>query len=502
MNKTVSAESAPAGAAGEPRVARNMMIVATSLLATWSVALLVRLVLPRTLGPALFGRYSFAEALAIDGFAFVGFGLDVYVQKEIPRRPEHASDFFAGSQAVQVAASAIVFGAIALVARRAGYSTTVVGTALALGLAQLCSLLANTCATLLYAARRVGRLSALNIASKLVWAIGVAFALATHASLWALGLAAVASEAIRLAVLYRLARDITGVRVRFDLRETFATLKRSSPYWVNQVAIVLYAKIDVAIMGLLVADRELGFYGAATNVSSIAMLMSPFMGWVLTPELSRTVHDRAAFSEMLRRALEWTLTLAIPIAMMLGLGADVIVHTVFGERFDPAIAAMRTLMPIFVFVYVAMLGATALILRDRSWTVTTVTLLSLVVNAALNVALVRPAWHHFGPGGAGIGAAWVSVTTEAAVAATYVWLLRRDMLDARNVSAAGKSLAACGAVVAFHALCPTSGVIRLALDAALYAALVVSTRAVRVAELVELVRSASSRNQRGSHANS
>jgi O-antigen/teichoic acid export membrane protein len=500
--KTIASAEADAAvvAAPVPRVARNMVIVAGSLLATWSVALMVRLVLPRSLGPALFGRYSFAEALAIDGFAFVGLGIDIYVQKEIPRRPEHASDFFAGTQAVQLASSVFVFGAIALIAHRAGYSATVVGTALALGLAQLCNLLANTCATLLYAARSVGRLSALNIASKLVWAGGVAIALVERASLWAFALAAVASESIRLAVLYRLAREVTGVRVRFDFKETFAALKRSSPYWINQVAIVLYAKIDVAIMGVLVTDRELGYYGAATNVSSVAMLMSPFMGWVLTPELSRTVHDKAAFSEMLRRALEWTLTLAIPIAMMLGLGADVIVHAVFGSAFAPSIVAMRTLMPIFVFVYVAMLGATALILRDRSWTVTTVTLVSLAVNAGLNVLVVRAAWHAFGTGGAGIGAAWVSVATEAAVGATYVFMLRRDMLDARNVKAALKSFGACGAVVAFHFMCPNWGPIRLALDAALYATLVVSLRAVRVSELVMLVRSVS--NQRGSHANS
>lgn len=212
--KTIASAERPV----DTRLVRNMAIVGASLLATWSVALMVRLVLPRSLGPALFGRYSFAEALAIDGFAFVGLGVDIYVQKEIPRRPEHASDFFAGTQVVQLASSLVVFGAIALVARRAGYSAEVVGTALALGLAQLCNLLANTCATLLYAARSVGRLSALNIASKLVWASGVGFALFERASLWAFALAAVASESIRLAVLYRLAREVTGVRVRFDSR--------------------------------------------------------------------------------------------------------------------------------------------------------------------------------------------------------------------------------------------------------------------------------------------
>jgi O-antigen/teichoic acid export membrane protein len=360
--------------------------------------------------------------------------------------------------------------------------------------------MANTSATLVYATRRVGRLSTLNIASKLVWAAGVGIALVLRASLWTYAVAAVLSEALRLGVLYRLSYSVAHVRLRFDLRATVAVLKRSSPFYLVQVAVALYAKIDVAIMGMLVTDRELGFYGAATNLSSVAMLMSPFMGWVLMPQLSRTVNDRVAFASMLRRALEWTLVLAIPIAMMLGLGADIIVPEVFGLQFEPAVTAMRVLMPIFVLVYVAMLGATGMILLDRSWTVSVVTMLSLLANAGLNVIVVRPAWHFFGEGGAGIGAAAVSVTTEAIVAAAYVWFLRREILDARNVASMLKSLAACAFVVAFHLFSAGLGKLRLPLDLAIYVVLVVMVRAVRVSELVDLVRS--TLRERGSHANS
>jgi O-antigen/teichoic acid export membrane protein len=466
-----------------------MAIVAGSLAATWSVALLVRLVLPRHLGPTTFGQYAFAEALAINGFGFLGFGIDTYIQKEIPRRPEHASDFFGGVQAVRLAGALVVLGVVALVAKGSGRSTIVVGTALAFGVAQLCFLMANTSATLLYAAQSVGRLSALNIATKLAWAGGITLAMLLHASLWCYALAAVLSEALRLAVLYRLGQQVVRVRVRIDLRQTWRALKQSSPFYLNQVAIALYAKIGVAIMGVLVTDRELGFYGAATNVSSMAMLMSPFMGWVLTPQLSRLVGDREAFASMLRRSLEWTVVLAIPVALMLALGADVIVYTVFGARFAPAIAAMRALMPIFVFVYVAILGATALILVDRSWTVTTVTLLSLGANAGLNFVVVRPVWHLLGDGGAGVGSAVVSVFTEAVVAGAYLWMLRREMLDARNIAAMSKSLGTCALVVVCHVLMAPLGPMRLVLDVLLYVLVSMAIHTVRSSEVAALVRS-------------
>ena len=71
------------------RAVRNAFMLGASLVATWSVALVVRLLLPRSLGPSLFGEFNFADALAANAFALIGYGLDTYIQKEIPARPDH-----------------------------------------------------------------------------------------------------------------------------------------------------------------------------------------------------------------------------------------------------------------------------------------------------------------------------------------------------------------------------------------------------------------------------
>src|SRR4029079_10979118 len=92
-------------------------------------------------------------------------------------------------------------------------------------------------------------------------------------------------------------------------------------------------------------------------------------------------------------------------------------------------------------------------------------------------------------GRAGVRSSAGSGRREAIVAFTYVWFLRKDILDARNVSSALKARAACAAVIAFHLVFRRLGAWRLPLDAGLYAVLVVATRAVRVSELVGLVRS-------------
>jgi O-antigen/teichoic acid export membrane protein len=480
---------APENAAAEAgRVMRNAFIVSVSLAVTWSVALLVRLVLPRRLGPDLFGEYRFAEALAMNGLGFVSLGIDVYIQKEFPRRPEHASDFYGGVQAFRVLGSVVILAALGFITRARGFPDVVVAAVLLFGVAQLFLTLANTHATMLYAARRVGRLSALNIGTKLVWGVGIALSLLRHAGLWAYAVASVVSEGVRFVALYRITRKTLPLRVAIDAKRTFEALKLSAPFYLNQLAVALYANIDAAIMGLLVSDREVGYYGAATNISNVAMLMAPFFGWVLMPQLSRAAARREEFVAMMRRSVEWTVTLVFPLALAMGLGADTIIHTVFGSRFEASIPAMRTLAPMYALVYLAMLGATCLILLERSWTTTLVTLASFVANALLNVFVIPVALRRFGEGGAGIGAAAVWVSTEAGVVVTHMILLRRVMFDRRNVTVMLKSLFACALVVGIHFWAVGLGELRLLLDGTVYMVVVLATRAVRLGELRELAR--------------
>ena len=84
-----SPDDQPAGASNEWRrreiglAASNALKLGSSLLATWGIALVARLYIPRFLGPDRFGVLNFAEAFTATAFVFLGLGLDTYVRKEI-----------------------------------------------------------------------------------------------------------------------------------------------------------------------------------------------------------------------------------------------------------------------------------------------------------------------------------------------------------------------------------------------------------------------------------
>src|SRR5919201_1165147 len=101
----------------------NALKLGGSLIGTWTVALAIRFALPRQLGPDLYGVYNFAEAFAASFFVLTTLGIETYVQKEIPLRRKHASDFFGGVVALRVAAMVIIlhFDGRAFEIRRAVY---------------------------------------------------------------------------------------------------------------------------------------------------------------------------------------------------------------------------------------------------------------------------------------------------------------------------------------------------------------------------------------------
>src|SRR5512142_1326882 len=148
---------------------RNALKLALSLVATWTVALVVKFQLPRYLGPTRFGQYSFSESCSAAFVCFLGLGVDLYIQREIATRPKHASDFFGGVVLLRTLLIVTVFVLMALTRQAAGSNLQLQLLLFAFGVAQVVTLTNDTLAAMLQAATRVNALAAVNVAAKLTW---------------------------------------------------------------------------------------------------------------------------------------------------------------------------------------------------------------------------------------------------------------------------------------------------------------------------------------------
>lgn len=483
-------EAATAGALSQDarQALRNAAKLSVSLAATWGIGLVVRFWMPRHLGPEGFGLLSFADGLAATALGCAGLGIDAFIQKEIPVRPQLATRFYAGTLALRVVlAAALVAGLLLL--PFGGRAPDLRVLLLAFGAGYLFFTLNGSLAALLQANSTVDELAKVNVAAKVVWGLGMTAAILGGWPLAGFALVFAASEALKLALLQQTARRRLGLRFRVDIEATKATLAASLGFYANSVSQQLGWRLDVALLGLLASDADVGWYGASQTLAGMALLLAPILAAVLAPLYARALdRSRAEMIAVLRRALDGVLSLAVPLALLLSLGAETWMRLAFGAGFAQGAGALRALAPLFVLIYVSILLGTALMVQGRGWRLTFISLVGLALHAVFALLLVPPLRSSLGPGGAGTGMALAGVAKESVVACLMLFAVGTEVVDARRRRLLAATLVAGLAAALVYAVLQAPDLVRLALAFAAYAVLGVLLGAVRPADVAVLAR--------------
>jgi len=482
-------EQREATAAHEKMTAlRNGVKLASSLAATWAVALIVKLKLPPYLGPERFGHYTFSESLSTSFLCLLSLGTETYIQREIATRPAHASDFFGGIMVLRVLLSIPLFLAMAGMQYAAGSTAELQWMLFLFGIAQFVMGVNSTLASMLQASTQVNELARSNVTSKLLWGGGVMALVYLKAPLVALVVPSVVSSLARTWVLWKASRRVLSLQFRVDRDATKKVVIASLPFFVHNISIVLIGRLDVTTLEYFTTDKEVGWYGAANNLASLAMLLAPVLSWIMLPLFTRArSRSEEEFYGILRRAIEGFLVTAIPVTLMIGLGADLWVRLAFSSDFVPAAISLRVLAPVFVGTYLAMLLSSALITVHRSWQLTSISVMGLVLLPVLVVVSV-PLLRGLGPGWAGAGAAFAVSGTELFVSGMLIRAIGKKALDWRAVSRVGKSMLTAVGVIVAHSLLGHLGYWRLVVDAGLYAVVALLIGAVKIDELKQAVQ--------------
>jgi O-antigen/teichoic acid export membrane protein len=493
---------------------RNALKLGLSLMATWAVALGVRFLLPHHLSESEFGQYIWADSTAGLAFVFAGLGINTYIQREVSVRPDHASDFFGGAMVVRGLLMGALLTGVVGYAVRTDPDPQIQLAVFVFGVTQALVVTNESLAALLQASTKVSKLAIANVLTKLVWGAGVISMVLLTKSYPLLALPMLLGEALKSALLWPAARRELGLKMRIDPVATKAVLITCIPFFMNTISYLMGNKLDVTLLktlampngvpaadALKIAQAEVGLYGGAQNIASLALLLAPLEGWVITPLLTRAVkRDPAEFYQILRRAVEGILVVAVPATLMINLGADVWIWIACGKKYAAAAPILQQLAPSFVFTYAAVLFATALIILNRSWSVTLISFTRLALQPILMHVVIPVTRERWGKGGAGLGDAFIFTFLEFYVATAFMIALGRRAVDARLLGAIGKSVIACAATYALHHALAPIGPARLVVDAAAYTAIAFGLGIVRIADVRWVVQTVRARKRGGAAA--
>jgi O-antigen/teichoic acid export membrane protein len=474
---------------------RNTVKLALSLLCTWSVALFVRFQVPRYMGAIEFGHYTFADSFAASFLGGLELGVELYIQKEVSVRPKHASDFIGGLFLLRAMLGAVLIAVMLGVLRATDKSAEVQITAFLFALTYLVTIANTTFGTLLQASTRVGRLAFANVVTKVAWGAALGACIWMRQSMVLFAAALLASELLRSTLLVPAARSAVDLEFHLDAGAVKRVFIASLPYFISSAAITVTGRLNVSMLEFIASDeREVGWLGAASNIGSLSMIMSPVLTGVLLPTLARArARSKEEVYALLRVALEVVLVVAIPVALFIGIGADLWVRLAFGLDYANAALSLVVIAPQFVFTYTAMTLTAGLVVLDMQWKATRNAVLALLITPAFLLVMV-PVLSRIGEGGSAMGAATAVAFSEIVISSLCVYYVGRRAVGRRTLVAVAKSAAVAGLVVStdVFVLRPRGmqlSYFRVAIDMVLYVVLAVCLGAVRVREAVALVRS-------------
>jgi O-antigen/teichoic acid export membrane protein len=397
------------------RTLRNTVLILGARVVSRLLALVSVLILIRYLQPAGLGTFQDVVNQAGLVTVVIDVGFNTLFQREAARRPHMLSHYLSRLATGRVAFALLALGVFAGVLSWRGQLSLLLPAYVLMVLTSYSNLLRGA----LYAVQQLG-FEAVAIVLESVVLIGLTvYGAATHRGvsffLWAYA-AQYGFSCVYFAVLLT-ARRIARIRPAFDPIFIVNWMMKSLPFAATFAITTIYFKIDVPILAVLKGHYETGIYVAAYKPFEALLFIPVSMLNVVFPVLS-TYHrgsgDQLAWG--VNRFYKALFALGWPTSVGVFVLADPL-RFIYSYADSANALRILALGISLMFVSNAFIGALNAI--DRQLTFTWAALVSMVVNIALNVALI-PLFGY-------IGASWATILTEVALCAMGWYLTARHL---------------------------------------------------------------------------
>lgn len=379
---------------------------------TAALALVLSVVVARTLGPDGQGYFFFAITFSATIVQLGHLGLHSSITYQVAGNPAVAGRVLANGIWIS-GVGGVVISAAAVVG--VGLWSGVPWTYLLLGAGMVpARLLLLFGGSVLLATGRLLAYNVLTLANSVLLLAPVVVAGALKVSVSGFLLATLGGWLLSAAATLWSTRDLLKTGLRFDAGSFRQGLGYAARAYAACILAFLVVRGNVFVLQHLAGVREVGFYSIAAQCGDAIALIPVTVATVLFPELVR--NEAARFKNTVDAALRMGLLTAGLCLLCAALARPLVTH-VFGERYLPVVPILWWSLPgVFFFAmtsllsqYLASVGIPKALLA--AWAVAVLLLFAL---GALWI-----------PAHGGRGAALALSTAYAAVLGSVLWIIRR-----------------------------------------------------------------------------
>ncbi len=254
----------------------------------------------------------------------------------------------------------------------------------------------------------------------ILWGIAVVFIHKDGGGLIAFAIGMVTTNMVGSIVQMTAAIKIADTWPRPNKKHLRTLAKVALPIGISGVLIAAYARIDGLLVYAIAGAHEAGLYNAIYNVLDQSHFIPISILTTLAPVLAAAwPHNRERLLRTARMIVELLSIASFGALAVAIVASEQIVRLVFGAEFVEGAPALPVLGGAFILICYGYLNGNLLLVLGKQKLMLRISLVALVVNLAGN-AVAIPLFGF-------MGAAWMTVLTEAVVLVQTTRLLAREL---------------------------------------------------------------------------
>ena len=399
------------------RIASNTAALAVSKVATLGLSFIVWVHLARTLNAEGVGVLTFGTALLAYFLLLITLGIDAVTVREIARDPGRTADLVPTVLGIRL--SLLVLGGGAYLAMVLGLPRFAPDRTVLLVLGGMLVVRAVQLDWVYQGIEEMGVIAVRDVAASVLAAGAAVLFVRAPDDVVPAAMAIVAGPLLsNLSLLVGYSRRFRLAFPRFDRARWRAVLIPSIPLMASVFLSEVYYSLDKVMLEALRTTAEVGQYGVAYKVLSLAIAPAAVLYGAFYPALANAVGD----ADQMRAVGEAYARVQFGVGLAVAAGgvvvAPALVPAVFGPDYAVAGPALQLLLLNAGVMYVAMAYGVPLMAWDRQGDYFRAVATGAIANIGPNVLLIRP----FGIE----GAALATLLSEGTVLVSLAWFYRQS----------------------------------------------------------------------------
>jgi O-antigen/teichoic acid export membrane protein len=360
--------------------------IATSV--EYGLSYILILLISRLLNAEGLGQYSFVLAFAGLFFIFSDWGMSPLMVKDLSR------DF---SQANKYISNIITFKGLLLISSLIVYLVTLMflgrqDVFLALiivGIISLAGRFSGFFKNILRIKHKAKPIALTLVLERFLAVIIGGFILWQYQSLNLFFIGLLASELIRLVVIYLFARKYFTYSFSFDWSFLKSLFVKGYPFIFIAVFAMVYVQLDTIMLSFMKGDVVTGWYNAAYKLINILNIITGVMLTFGAPLFSKLYKEnKQQLRTLFEHLLKYSLLLLFPIVVGVQLLSSRIVEFVYSFNSPETALVFQILIIAQVFVFLTTISSSLVAYADKQHIFAKIAGLGAVINIVLNLLLI------------------------------------------------------------------------------------------------------------------